>query len=167
MARKLIRRATLEDMPILLEIYERARNFMISTGNTNQWKNGYPSRDLLAEDIKKNEMYVLEDEDGIQASFVFYCGIDPCYNIIYDGEWLNDEPYGVIHRIATRGLKKHMADIIFEYCSSKIDNIRMDTHMDNKPMQNFMLKHGFKHVGTIYLKNGESRLVFHCNLKEN
>ena len=29
MARKLIRRATLEDMPILLEIYERARNFMI------------------------------------------------------------------------------------------------------------------------------------------
>lgn len=53
MERKLIRRATLEDMPILLEIYERARNFMISTGNINQWKNGYPSRDLLAEDIKK------------------------------------------------------------------------------------------------------------------
>ena len=45
-----------------------------------------------------------------------------------------------------------MADIILEYCESKIDNIRMDTHMDNKPMQNFMLKHGFKHVGTIYLK---------------
>lgn len=33
-------------------------------------------------------MYVLEDEDGIQASFVFYCGIDPCYNKIYDGQWL-------------------------------------------------------------------------------
>lgn len=45
-----------------------------------------------------------------------------------------------------------MANIILEYCFSKIDNIRMDTHTDNKPMQNFMIKHGFKHVGTIYLK---------------
>ena len=167
MARELIRKATLEDMPVLLEIYKRARNFMVSTGNKNQWKNGYPSKSILAEDIEKGEMYVLEDEDGIQASFVFYCGIGPCYNKIYDGEWLNDEPYGVIHRIATRGLKKHMADIILDYCSSKIDNIRMDTHNDNKPMQNFMFRHGFKHVGTIYLKNGESRLAFHCNLKEN
>ena len=89
-------KATLEDMPVLLEIYERARKFMVSTGNTNQWTNGYPSRQILTEDIENNEMYVLEDEDGIQASFVFYCGIDPCYNKIYDGQWLNDEPYGVI-----------------------------------------------------------------------
>ena len=161
MAREFIRKATLEDMPVLLEIYERARKFMVSTGNTN------PSREILTEDIEKKEMYVLVDEDGIQASFVFYCGIDPCYNKIYDGQWLNDEPYGVIHRIATRGLKKHMADIVLEYCESKIDNIRMDTHVDNKPMQNFMLKHGFKHVGTIYLKNGQSRLAFHCNLNKN
>ena len=167
MARELIRRATLEDMPILLEIYDRARKFMASCGNVNQWTNGYPSKEILSEDIKKGEMYVLEDEDGIQASFVFYCGIDPCYNKIYDGQWLNDEPYGVIHRIATRGLKKHMANIILEYCFSKIDNIRIDTHTDNKPMQNFMIKHGFKHVGTIYLKNGQSRLAFHCNLNEN
>ena len=133
----------------------------------NEFKNADNKIVQAKKDIENNEMYVLEDEDGIQASFVFYCGIDPCYNKIYDGQWLNDEPYGVIHRIATRGLKKHMADIILEYCESKIDNIRMDTHMDNKPMQNFMLKHGFKHVGTIYLKNGQSRLAFHCNLNKN
>lgn len=30
MARELIRKATLEDMPILLEIYDRARKFMAS-----------------------------------------------------------------------------------------------------------------------------------------
>ena len=167
MARELIRKATLEDTPVLLEIYDRARKFMASTGNTNQWTNGYPSKEILTDDILKSEMFVLEDEDGIQASFVFYCGIDPCYTKIYDGQWLNNEPYGVIHRIATRGLKKHMADYILEYCSSKIDNIRMDTHVNNKPMQNFMIRHGFKHVGTIYLKNGQSRLAFHCNLNEN
>ena len=32
MARELIRKATLEDMPVLLEIYDRARKFMVSTG---------------------------------------------------------------------------------------------------------------------------------------
>lgn len=52
-----------------------------------------------------------------------------------------------------------MANIILEYCFSKIDNIRMDTHTDNKPMQNFMIKHGFKHVGTIYLKM--DKVVWH------
>ena len=55
MARELIRKATLEDMPVLLEIYERARKFMVSTGNTNQWTNGYPSREILTEDIEKND----------------------------------------------------------------------------------------------------------------
>ena len=107
MARELIRKATLEDMPVLLEIYERARKFMVSTGNTNQWTNGYPSREILTEDIERNEMYVLEDEDGIQASFVFYCGIDPCYNKIYDGQWLNDEPYGVSSYRNTRFKKAY------------------------------------------------------------
>ena len=33
---------------------------MVSTGNTNQWTNGYPSREILTEDIERNEMYVLE-----------------------------------------------------------------------------------------------------------
>ena len=63
MARELIRKATLEDMPILLEIYDRARKFMASCGNVNQWTNGYPSKEILSEDIKKGEMYVLEDEE--------------------------------------------------------------------------------------------------------
>lgn len=167
MARELVRLALNSDLDVLLEIYERARLFMRQSGNLHQWTNGYPSKDLLLEDISKHQMYVVEDEDGIQASFVFYCGLDPCYNKIYDGKWLNDKPYGVIHRIATRGLKRHMADVVLEYCFSKIDNIRIDTHEENIPMQNFLKKHGFEHVGTIFLKNGESRLAFHCNLEEN
>ena len=69
MARELIRKATLEDMPILLEIYDRARKFMASCGNVNQWTNGYPSKEILSEDIKKGEMYVLED-DGVKAECV-------------------------------------------------------------------------------------------------
>lgn len=58
MARELIRKATLEDMPVLLEIYDRARKFMASTGNVNQWTNGYPSQEILAEDIAKIKRFL-------------------------------------------------------------------------------------------------------------
>lgn len=162
-----VRLATSKDMPVLLEIYKRARDFMVESGNPNQWLEGYPSQELLENDILNHQLYVLEDEDGIQASFVFYIGEDPCYKIIANGQWLDDEPYGVIHRIANRGLKKHMAQYVLDYCFSKIQNIRIDTHQDNLPMQRFLNRNGFKHVGTIYLMNGNSRLAFHCNLKKN
>ena len=86
-----VRLATIEDMPVLLEIYQRARAFMMQAGNPNQWPEGHPSKDELLEEMRQDRFYVLESEGIIQASFVYYQGIDPCYKIIYDGEWLNDE----------------------------------------------------------------------------
>ncbi len=162
-----IRLATTSDMNVLLEIYSNAREFMKKTGNPNQWINGYPSIEILQNDINLKQLYVLEDKDGVQASFVFFVGNDPSYTYIENGIWLNEDEYGVIHRIASRGLKKHTGDIILQYCFSKINNIRIDTHSDNIVMQNFLAKHGFQHVGTIYLKDSSPRLAFHCNLLKN
>lgn len=163
----LIREAAMSDMPVLLEIYERARNFMKSSGNPNQWTNGYPNEKVLKEDIDKHELFVAEEDGVVHGCFVFYIGIDPCYLNIYDGQWLNDEEYGVIHRIATRGLQKGVGQFILSSCLAKVKNLRMDTHEDNKVMQNLLIRNGFVHVGTIYLKNGQSRLAFHCNLLDN
>ena len=117
--------------------------------------------------MQQDRFYVLESEGIIQASFVYYQGIDPCYKIIYDGEWLNDEPYAVLHKVATRGLKRHMGEEILNYAFKHNKNVRIDTHEDNIPMQNLLTRHGFKHVGTIILKNGEPRWAYHwckdCN----
>lgn len=162
-----VRLATIEDMPVLLEIYQRARAFMIQAGNPNQWPEGHPSKDELLEEMRQDRFYVLESEGIIQASFVYYQGIDPCYKIIYNGEWLNDEPYAVLHKVATRGLKRHMGEEILNYAFKHNKNVRIDTHEDNIPMQNLLTRHGFKHVGTIILKNGEPRWAYHwckdCN----
>ncbi len=162
-----VRIANLNDIDDLLEIYSNARKFMAATGNPNQWINGYPSKDILESDISKHQLYVVEDKDGIQASFVFFIGEDPTYRIIENGQWLNDDEYGVIHRIASRGLKKHMGDIVMNFCFSKISNIRIDTHSDNKVMQKFLKKHNFQQVGKIYLADSSPRLAFHCNLQKN
>ncbi len=157
-----IRRAQQEDLPDLMQIYDYARNFMRESGNTNQWINGYPSSELIAKDIEQGQSFVCENEEGeIAGTFCFIQGTDPTYLKIYEGKWLNDEPYGVIHRIATNGSRKGIASACINWCASQYNNLRVDTHRDNIVMQNILKKHGFTQCGIIYVANGTERLAFH------
>jgi hypothetical protein len=49
---------------------------------------------------------------------------------------------------------------IMEFCFSNDENIRIDTHHDNKIMQHNILKHGFTYCGIIYLLSGDERLAY-------
>ena len=93
-----IRKSRISDIPRLHEIFAIARNFMVATGNPHQWVEGYPSEELLKKDIESGDSYVCISDDRIVATFVLRGGIDPTYNEIYDGAWLNDKPYATIHR---------------------------------------------------------------------
>ena len=155
----MIRLATLEDLSIIKDIYAHARSFMESTGNPNQWGSSYPSEELLLEDISKNELYVCYEQEGIYAVFVFFMHIDETYNYI-KGAWLNNDDYGVIHRIASMGSKKGIFSEVLSYVTNFVDNIRIDTHRDNLVMQGALSKYGFIKCGTIYLKNGSERLAY-------
>ena len=66
----MIRPATNEDLPRLLQIYDCARAYMRSTGNPTQWAGGYPKEETLREDIAAGQLYVLE-EDTVRACFNF------------------------------------------------------------------------------------------------
>ncbi len=156
----MIRKAIENDLEQILEIYAYARKFMIQTGNPNQWINNYPSKDVLVEDLNKEHLYVCFDENKIYGVFVFFIGIDETYNYI-EGTWLNNEEYGVIHRIAGSGAKKGMFSEVFNYVTNQICNIRIDTHHDNIVMQKVLNKHGFNKCGIIYLKNGSPRIAYH------
>ena len=46
-----IRKAKLTDLDRMMEIYAMAKRFMDSTGNTTQWKFGYPTRKMIQDDI--------------------------------------------------------------------------------------------------------------------
>jgi hypothetical protein len=154
-----VRNATLQDLDVLEEIYESAKHFMHTHGNPNQWNNGHPNRDDFISDIAAETLYVIEEDGQIQASFKFYIGLDPTYGYI-EGNWLNDESYGVIHRVATRGLKKGMGQKIIDTCKSWYPNLKIDTHKDNIYMQRLLHRCGFLHTGIIYLENGDPRLAF-------
>ena len=48
----------------------------------------------------------------------------------------------------------------FDYCSEKIDYLRIDTHEDTQPMQDAVLRYGFKKCGIIYVRDGSKRVAF-------
>lgn len=155
----MIRTATEKDLVQLLDIYAYAREFMRQTGNPNQWGNTTPSAELLEEDIKKEQLYVLEDEEGIYGAFAFFTEPDPTYSYI-EGSWKNDSAYGTIHRVASSGRRKGILTEIVDNCYNRIPHLRIDTHADNKVMQGAIAKNGFEYCGVIYLANGSPRLAY-------
>lgn len=111
-----IRQTELQDIPAVMEILGGARRFMAATGNPNQWTDGYPSREVILEDIRQGRSYVCEKNGDMVGTFCFQQGIEPNYLRIYDGAWLNDAPYGVIHRLAASGTVKGVAAACIGWC---------------------------------------------------
>ena len=136
-----IRQTRQEDLAEVMAIYDYARRFMQEHGNGNQWINGYPSEELISNEIKASHSFVCENEQGeLVGTFCYIEGIDPTYLKIYEGEWLNDEPYAVIHRMASNGKQKGISTECLKWAFAHCDNIRIDTHRDNIVMQNLLKK---------------------------
>jgi hypothetical protein len=155
-----IRKTTLEDLKEVMEIYAHARSFMAQTGNPTQWGDGYPSEALIREDIRRGISYVGEADGRIEAVFVYFKGEDPTYNYIENGSWKNEAPYGVIHRIASRGTVKGSGSQCLQWGFAQCGNLKIDTHDDNVVMQHVLEKNGFEKCGRIYLEDGRPRLAY-------
>ncbi len=157
-----IRKAVVNDLPVLMELFEAGKRIMRQSGNTKQWTNGYPGKDLISNDIKNGYCHVCIDEkERIIGTFAFIKGADPTYATIYQGAWRNDEkPYATIHRLASTEDSHGVAEACINWCSQQIDNLRADTHRDNHILQHILTKHGFHYCGIIYLLNGEERLAY-------
>ena len=156
-----IRKSTFEDLPVILNLRDQAREIMRSYGNVNQWPEGYPLQERFEKDIEEGYNYVMADNDGVLVgTFAFIPSPDITYKVIYDGRWLNDEPYHVIHRIASTPDSHGVLDAILDYCEALDPNIRIDTHQDNIVMINGLKKRGYQYCGIIHLLNGEERLAF-------
>ncbi|MFV0587775.1 GNAT family N-acetyltransferase [Bacteroides reticulotermitis] len=153
------------DLKRIMEIYDFARAFMQENGNPNQWIDGYPSEEFMLQEITANHSFVCENEQGeLVGTFCFIIGEDPTYRQIENGKWLNDNPYGTLHRIASNGRQKGLFHHCIEWCFKCCGNIRVDTHQDNVVMQSALTKDGFKECGIIYTTNGTPRIAYQKSL---
>ena len=154
-----IRKAVLEDIPRLMEIFASARSFMAGSGNPNQWPDTYPPLNLIGFDIERGACHAVLEDGVIHGVFVAVEGKDPTYDEI-DGSWLNDEPYVTIHRIAGDGKVHGIFDSAVDFVRGYTDNIRIDTHEKNLTMQRHILKQGFVYCGIIITHDGTPRLAY-------
>ncbi|MGI5889177.1 MAG: GNAT family N-acetyltransferase, partial [Oscillospiraceae bacterium] len=156
-----IRHSHMEDLPEMLRIYEHARDFMARTGNPRQWgPTHWPPEDLLKEDIRVGRSYVVvSKQEKIVGTFVYVEGphIEPTYENI-DGAWLSEKlmgeegnTYGVVHRVAGDGSQKGIGTAAIGWAYSQSHHIRIDTHPDNRVMQNLLCRLGFVQCGIIHV----------------
>ena len=145
----MFRGAVRGDLPQILQIYAHAREAMAASGNPTQWGDNFPPQELLEEDIDSNRL------------FAFILGVDPTYQVIEDGAWLNDAlPYGTIHRLASSGKSKGVASAVIEWCLEHCQSLRADTHADNQIMQHLLEKNGFTRCGIIHVADGTPRIAY-------
>ena len=162
----MIRHATMDDLPTILNLRDQAREIMRSYGNVFQWPDGYPRDDMFRKDIESGGSYVMADEKGaIVGTFALLPSPEVTYNVIYEGQWLDNQPYHVIHRIASTPNSHGILDAILDYCEAIVPNIRIDTHEANVIMRKGLEKHGYQYCGIIRLLSGDERLAFQKVIK--
>lgn len=166
-----IRKTRIEELDEVMRIYARAAEYMAQTGNPNQWKNGYPSRELIAADIANGVSYVADVNGSIEAVFMYFEGADATYARIDNGAWHVPGPYAVFHRIASAGRMRGVGRLCMSWCEAQAalhgcSSLRADTHMDNKVMQHVLQQSGFAYCGVVYLEDGAPRLAYEKSLAQ-
>ena len=159
-----IRKATLSDLPAVMDIYAYARRFMADHGNPRQWgPTGWPPEALIRQDMAAGKSYVCTEGGAIRAVFFFDMGpeIEPTYAHIEDGTWRDNSPYGVVHRIASDGSARGTGAFCINWAYDQCGHLRIDTHGDNRVMQGLLSKLGFVHCGTIFVReDSDPRLAY-------
>ncbi len=156
----IIRKTTRAELGILLNLYKNARTFMSSHNNPSQWGTGYPPQSLLESDISAGSSFVCVEHGKIIATFYYRFGEDGTYRRIYNGQWLDEAPYGVVHRITSDGTIRGTASFCLDWALSQCGSLKIDTHRDNHIMQHVLEKNGFTRCGIIYLQDGSERIAY-------
>ena len=162
-----VRPASRPDIPAILGCVRRIKNEYFEAKNINQWGEGYPSREIFAEDVDKKALYVMYMGEVLVGFGSFIIGADPTYSDI-EGAWKTEgENYLVVHRFGINpdwhgmGFGTALMGLADKICEvKKIPSIRVDTHEDNIGMQKLLEKCGFEKCGIIHLENGDPRVAY-------
>lgn len=146
-----LRKAHIADVENVMQIFSQARMAQRAAGFT-QWGDGYPSLEILKADMDNNSAYVME-ENGRLAAYVAITTFDEEYER-FPQLWGSAEPYAVFHRMAIsdefRG--KGFSKLLFDLAEDEsrrlgAEAIRIDTGLENRPMQHILSKRGYTNLG--------------------
>ncbi|MFC2271557.1 MAG: GNAT family N-acetyltransferase [Capnocytophaga ochracea] len=163
-----LRIAMPQDTPAIWAILSAAIERRKADGS-NQWQDGYPNEEVIANDIAHQYGYVLTEGDEILGYVALLINNEPAYEAI-KGKWLINADFMVFHRVAIspdhlgRGLAKFLLQKIEEIAHNKgIPSLRADTNFDNAPMLHLFEKLGYKYCGEVTFR-GTPRKAFEKKL---
>jgi len=163
-----IRKSEKKDINELLGIFDEARMTIARLG-IDQWQNGYPSRDVIEEDISAGQSYACELDGKLVGTFVILTDGEPSYDAIFDGKWRTGDGrnYLAIHRVAIRVASRGtgISSAIIAYAKNLAKemgraSLRIDTHEGNAVMRRMLEKNGFEYCGNIFLETGDIRVAY-------
>ena len=161
----MIRKAKLNDLRKIKKLTEACAK-ALQQQNIFQWNAHYPSLKKLQNDIEKEELYVLEEENMIIAIIVLTPNMDEVYRNI---DWLSKTSNNLyVHRLAThpefwgKGYARRMMDFAEEFAKNKnFTSIRLDTFSKNIRNQKFYEARGYTKLGDVYFPH-KNEYPFHC-----
>ena len=161
----MIRKATLNDIDGIIDITKACAKYMIAR-NIFQWNEHYPNRTPFENDVKRDELYVLEIENRIIGCIVISIVMDDEYIPI---KWLTPNENNIyIHRLAIhpkhqgKGYARELmnfAEIFAKH--NKFASIRLDTFSQNNRNQKFYELRGYQKLGDIFFPK-QSKHPFYC-----
>lgn len=157
----IVRKADMGDIEKILRIYDSARAYMKESGNPNQWGDSYPPRALVEKDISDGCCFCICEEEVVCGVFSYFKDGEPLYDNIFDGAWLDDAPYGAIHRVAGDGIHRGIFAVAVSFCKKITPALKIDTHCDNTTMQRAIERAGFIRCGKVYTDDGTERIAYH------
>lgn len=153
-----IRKAELEDLNIIIEIFSNAIITM-NNKNINQWDEIYPTSMILEQDILNKEMYVGVKDNTIVSVLVVNREFDEQYK---NGDWKYDnERFAVVHRLCVnptyqnQKIGKNTMIMIEELLrKDRIQSIRLDAFSLNPYALRMYDTLGYQKVGQTNWRKG-------------
>ena len=168
----MIRKANIRDLNAIMDIVRDAQEALRELG-IDQWQDGYPSVDVIREDIESGVGYLYTQADKVAGYAAIVLTGEDAYKQIDAHEWVTDEDYVVVHRLCvgkgfTRGgiALSLMTKAKELAVAAGYSGFRIDTHRGNVRMLTMMDKLGFEYRGIIRYESGE-RLAYDLKFDSN
>ena len=161
----MIRRATYFDIEPILELTKACTKHMIAN-NIYQWNANYPNPIAFENDIKRNELYVIEQDSEIIGCITCSTHMDEEYRPV---SWLTPNKDNLyIHRLAVhpeyqgQGFAQQLMDYAESFARKyHFSSIRLDTFSKNGRNQKFYELRGYQKRGAVYFSK-QSKHPFYC-----
>jgi ribosomal protein S18 acetylase RimI-like enzyme len=161
----MIRKATYHDIESITSLTKSCAKHMIDN-NIFQWNEYYPNALIFENDVKRNELYVLEASTKIVACIVISIFMDEIYKNV---QWLSPNKNNLyIHRLAVhpeeqgRGYAQQLISFAEDYgLKNSCLSIRLDTFSQNPRNQKFYELRGYHRLEDIYFPK-QSEHPFYC-----